>query len=94
MARFITYLIIAFSGFYLLLYFVTIPILKKVSLKMQGETFTFRTIQTATAKSNSTTAKNDIYWSSAAILLSLLITFSLIGLLDYLKIVELRTLGQ
>ena len=92
--RFIIYLIIAFSAFCLSLFFVTVPVLKKISLKMQGEIFTFRTALTATSKSNSTSAKYDIYWSAAAVLLSLLITFFLIGLLDYLKIVEFHTPGQ
>jgi hypothetical protein len=93
LVRFLIYLVIAFSVFCLSLYFVTVPILKKISLRTQGEAFAFRTIQAATS-SNSTAARNDIYWSMAAVFLSLLITFFLIGVLDYLKIIEPRTSGQ
>lgn len=91
MERFVLYLISAFSIFYLLLYFVIIPILKVISVKISGKQFIFST--SLVKKSNSSLVKSNIYWSLSAILLSLLITFLIIGLLDYLKIIEFHDNG-
>lgn len=80
--RFLIYFFLTLPIYFGLLYWVIIPQLKKLALRVQGASFTYRLRAHESTSTPANLAKYDYYWSAAATMLAFVLSVIPFGIIE------------
>ena len=82
MNRSTEFLLVCIPIFFALLHIVIIPMLKRISIAVQGTSFTYRLQAGAKSRTINEKAKWDILWSALAVMVSIALTLLIIEIIN------------
>ncbi len=80
--RFVVYFLLTVPLYFGLLYRVVIPVMRKVSVRVQGTSFTYRLKPNVPTKTPPQYAKYDIAWSFAATFIAFVLSMIPFGIIE------------